>query len=88
MCLDFKSGQVKWKQKTGFGGWTAAGDKLIVLTERGVLIVAKADPSRYQEIARVKALQPKGKCWQMPVLANGRIYCRSSGGQLVCIDAR
>ncbi len=86
VCLDFKSGKVKWSKKLGFGGWTAAGDRLIVLTEKGDLIVVKADPSGYKELARCKALQPKGKCWQMPILANGRIYCRSSGGQLVCID--
>jgi outer membrane protein assembly factor BamB len=86
VCLDMKSGKKKWSQKLGFGGWTAAGDKLIVLTEKGDLVVAKADPSKYVEIARGRALKPKGKCWQMPVLANGRIYCRSSGGQLVCVD--
>jgi outer membrane protein assembly factor BamB len=86
VCLGFKSGRQKWSKKLGFGGWSAAGDKLIVLTERGELIVAKADPSGYREISRGRALKPKGKCWQMPVLVNGRIYCRSGGGQLVCID--
>ena len=85
-CLEFKSGKKKWSEKLGFGAWTAAGDKLIALTEKGSLVVAKADPSGYKEIARGKALQVKGKCWTVPVLANGRIYCRSSSGQLVCID--
>ncbi|MFC1671665.1 PQQ-binding-like beta-propeller repeat protein [Planctomycetota bacterium] len=87
-CLEFKSGKKKWSEKLGFGAWTAAGDNLIVLTEKGVLIVVEADPSGYKEIAVGKALKPKGKCWTAPVLANGRIYCRSSSGQLVCIDVK
>jgi hypothetical protein len=27
-----------------------------------------------------------GKCWTVPVLANGRIYARNAAGQLVCVD--
>ena len=26
------------------------------------------------------------KCWMVPVLANGRIYCRSADGDLACVD--
>jgi outer membrane protein assembly factor BamB len=85
-CLEFATGKEKWSQKTGFGAWTAAGDKLIVLTERGQLLVAKADPGGYQEIARCTAMKTSGKCWTMPVLAGGKIYCRDSKGQLVCLD--
>jgi hypothetical protein len=29
-----------------------------------------------------------GKCWTAPILANGRIYCRSSVGDIVCVDVR
>ncbi len=85
-CMEFASGKEKWSQKTGFGAWTAAGEKLIVLTERGRLLVAKAHAAGYQEIASCKAMSPKGKCWTMPVLAGGKIYCRSSSGQLICIN--
>ena len=28
----------------------------------------------------------KSKCWTVPVLANGRIYCRNSTGAVVCLD--
>jgi hypothetical protein len=29
-----------------------------------------------------------GQCWTMPVVANGRVYCRSHAGELVCLDLR
>ena len=29
-----------------------------------------------------------GRCWTVPVLANGRIYCRNAAGDLVCLDVR
>ena len=37
-----------------------------------------------RELARAKVLD--GMCWTMPVLADGRIYCRNSKGHLVCLD--
>ena len=29
-----------------------------------------------------------GKCWTVPVLANGRIYCRNAQGTLICLDVK
>jgi hypothetical protein len=29
-----------------------------------------------------------GKCWTAPVLANGRLLCRNSKGEVVCLDLR
>jgi len=31
-------------------------------------------------------VNPMDKFWNYPVLCNGRIYCRSYWGELVCID--
>ena len=38
------------------------------------------------ELARAKVLE--GDCWVHPVLANGKIYCRSHQGDLVCLDVK
>ncbi|MCX7827051.1 MAG: PQQ-like beta-propeller repeat protein, partial [Verrucomicrobiae bacterium] len=61
-----------------------ADDKLIVLTETGELIICKAQPTRFESLARAKVLD--GRCWVVPVLANGRLYCRNNQGTLVCLD--
>ncbi len=84
-CLDFNSGQVRWTQKgLGKGALTAADGKLIVLSEKGELIIAAADSSAFKPLARSQILG--GKCWTMPVLSNGRIYCRNAAGDVVCVD--
>lgn len=83
-CVDFQTGEIKWTEKTGFGSVTAADGKLIVLTSKGELLVADASPANFKPISRTQALG--GKCWTTPVLANGKIYCRNSAGQVICLD--
>ena len=86
-CVELKSGAVKWSdQGVGFGSLMAADGKLIVLTAKGELITAKPTPEKFDVISRAQVL--KGKCWTVPVLANGRIYCRDAGGEVVCLDVR
>ena len=86
-CLEFRTGQMKWSEAgIGAGALMAADGKLIVLSESGALIVAAATSERFQPISRAQVLG--GKCWTVPVLANGRIYCRNASGDLVCVDVR
>lgn len=86
-CLELKSGAVKWTQEdTGFGSLAAANGRLIVLTAKGELMVAPASPSGFKPGARAKVLG--GKCWTVPVLSHGRLYCRNAAGDLVCLDVR
>lgn len=86
-CLDFATGALKWAEKSvGTGALMAAGDKLIIQSDKGQLIVAEASPDNFKPLARAQVLG--GKCWTVPVLANGRIYCRNSKGDLVCLDVR
>lgn len=84
-CLDSKSGQVKWSQQgLGKGSLMIADGKLIILSEKGKLVIAEVSPEGFRELASAQIL--KGKCWTVPVLANGKIYARNANGQLVCID--
>ena len=86
-CIDLRTGDERWRLRgIGKGGIIAADGKLIVLTERGELIFAQANPNGYSEIARATALNDA--CYTHPVLANGFIYCRSNQGNLVCLDVR
>ncbi|HIJ70010.1 MAG TPA: PQQ-binding-like beta-propeller repeat protein [Planctomycetes bacterium] len=84
-CLDFNTGEVKWATKDyGKGSLIAADGKLIILSEKGKLVIAQASPTALKEIASAQIL--KGKCWTTPVLANGRIYARNAAGDMVCVD--
>lgn len=87
-CLDVRDGTAKWAQRgLGKGTLMAAGDRLIVLTEDGELVTARATPTAFEVLDRAKVLDA-GQCWTVPVLSNGRIYCRGADGQLVCVDVR
>lgn len=86
-CLDMQTGAERWRLRgIGKGGLIAANGHLLVLTERGELVVIQATPRAYTEVSRAKVMG--GSCWTHPVLANGRIYCRNHEGELVCLAAR
>lgn len=87
-CLDWQTGRRKWtEKKPRKGALTAAGDKLIVISESGTLLIVQASPESYQEIASAEVLAG-ARCWAPPVLSNGRIYVRNAKGHLVCVDVR
>ena len=84
-CVSFETGETKWSQAgMGTGSLMLAEGKLIILSESGKLIIAEASPQEYKELSSAQILT--GKCWTVPVLANGRIYARNAAGQLVCLD--
>lgn len=84
-CIEWATGDSKWSEPGVIKGSLLYSDgNLVALTEKGELVVAEAVPEEYREISRAQVLG--GSCWTMPVLANGRIYCRNTAGSLVCLD--
>jgi outer membrane protein assembly factor BamB len=77
VCVDAATGKVMWSQ-AGFGpgGCTLVDDCVLVLSDAGDLVLVKATPSAYQEVARSHVLA--GKCWNAASVSNGRIYARST----------
>ena len=86
-CVELNSGTEKWAQAGfGSGAVTMADGKLIALSGDGQLSIAPAMPKEFKPVATAKVLT--GKCWTVPVLSDGRIYCRNWKGQIVCVDVR
>lgn len=87
-CVDYKTGETKWTHRgLGQGSLTASIDgRLIILGEKGQLVIARANPEAWDPIDELQPLT--GRCWTVPVLADGRIYVRNAVGELVCLDAR
>lgn len=84
-CVVFDTGEVKWTDKvSGKGSLIMADGKLIILSERGELLVANPSPAGFKPISRAQVVG--GKCWSAPTLANGKIYVRTGPGDLVCVD--
>ena len=76
-CISASTGERQWKGgRYGYGQLLLAGDHLIILSERGDLVLVKATPDGHQEIAGFRAIE--GKTWNVPALANGRLFVRNS----------
>lgn len=83
-CMEFATGKVMWKQRgLGCGSLMIAGNRLVILSEDGQIVIAKAQPDRYEELARSSFLE--GRCWTVPVLLDGHIYGRNAAGNLKCV---
>ena len=84
-CIDADSGELKWEEKGFSGNLIHTGKLSLILTTAGDLILADVNAKGFKELGRAKVL--KGKCWTMPALAGGKVYCRNADGDMVCVDA-
>ncbi len=96
MCVEFRTGKVKWQDEcVGAGGICYADGRLYVFGEsNGEVALVEATPEAYRERGRFTAPaqpqdrgNPPGKAWAYPVVANGRLYLRDLGS-LWCYDIR
>jgi len=86
-CIKLDDGSEQWQDKSiGKGSLIMSTDgRMILMSDKGELVVAKADPQRFKAMARAQIL-PKERCWTAPVLVDGRIYARNVKGDFVCVD--
>ncbi|MEE8526388.1 MAG: PQQ-binding-like beta-propeller repeat protein [Thermoanaerobaculia bacterium] len=85
-AVSLETGKRAWaKRGFGKGSLIVADGDLIVLGERGLLVLAEASPEGFDEKGRVRALDDK--CWTSPTLAGGRLYLRSLS-EMVSYDLR
>ncbi|MDA9856684.1 PQQ-binding-like beta-propeller repeat protein [Rubripirellula sp.] len=78
-CIDLATGERMWKGgRYGKGQVLLLEDSaaLLVISEKGELVLLKADPSEHTELAKRKVLT--GKTWNHPVVVGDRLYLRNS----------
>jgi len=76
-CIDAATGELLWKGgRYGYGQLLAVGDHLVVLTERGDLVLVRATPDGHEEVASFRAIE--GKTWNVPAMAGGRVLVRNA----------
>jgi len=85
-CIRFDTGEIVWSQPGYSSGALMAAQNVIIVLDQGVLTLFEATPAGFRPRHRQKVLE--GKCWTVPVLSDGRIYCRNADGDLVCVDLR
>ena len=86
-CIDIATGKKRWNSKRGIEAVTAAGDKLLSITDRGELIISKVTPEKHDVISKAKVFEKRrGDFWTAPVLCRGVVFCRNSRGTLVSVN--
>lgn len=83
-CLDWSTGDVRWStDRIGQASALVADGKLYLLNDSGSLIMARADPAKYEELGRTQLFEDD-VCWTPPALWRGRLFVRSPS-QVVCL---
>ncbi|MBN2415176.1 PQQ-binding-like beta-propeller repeat protein [bacterium] len=83
-CLDAATAERKWRKRgLGKGSLMIADGKLIMLTDRGKLALAKATSEGYEELASADVIE--GKSWTVPTYADGMLYLRNVK-EMACYD--
>jgi hypothetical protein len=82
--VEFKTGKILWKNDSlGAATVTLAGDQLLILTEKGELIRARAAPEEFKPNARAQILPFQVRAF--PALADGFLFARSKD-KLLCVN--
>ncbi len=87
VCMEFLSGDEKWRVADRgllVGSLMVAGDRIIILGQRGELVFAKVNPFKFEEISRDQAIG--GRCWTMPIMSNSLLFLRNARGDLFCLN--
>jgi len=83
-CVELKTGKVRWSEEHfGAGTILSVVNNLLILTERGELIVAPASAEGFNVARRAQVMG--FECRAYPALSNGRLYARDKAG-LVCLE--
>lgn len=92
LCVDFKSGAIKWEDRSvGPASVLYADNRLYLHGENGEVALVAATPESYQEKGRFTPPNVpdmgRSKAWAYPVVANSRLYVRALG-TLWCYDVK
>jgi outer membrane protein assembly factor BamB len=98
VCMDFKTGDVKWRHAcVGLAALCYADSKLYVRGQGGngfgpespaIMALVEATPEGYREKGRFEQPDHGNRpAWPHPVVANGRLYLRD-GNVLLCYDIK
>ena len=93
MCVGSADGKLNWKTRGNGDGKSGYGNGqvlllvdqslLLILTEAGEVALVEAQPEKFKEVARFKAIE--GKTWNHPVIAHGKLFVRNAE-EVACFE--
>ena len=99
-CLEAKTGDRVWEDLTAVprARWSTIhfvgnGERTWMFNERGELLIGKLSPAGFEELSRMKIIEPTrkqlnrrgGVCWTHPAFAMKSVFARNDQ-ELVCVD--
>jgi outer membrane protein assembly factor BamB len=75
-CVSIDSMEMLWgKRGFGKGSLIMLGDKLVIMSDQGKIIIVEATPDEYREVGSFQSLE--GKSWTAPSYADGKLFVRN-----------
>ena len=89
MCVDWKTGDIRWKDRcVGKGATSFADGHLYVRSEQGDIALVQASPDAYVEKGRFRQPDRSDKnSWPHPVISNGKLLLRDQD-RMLCFDIK
>ena len=90
LCVDVRTGKPAWVEKGFFSGMTrkgyasflVMGENLLVLAEKGQLLLVAADPKACRTIGKTQVC---GQNWCNPAYSDGKLFLRDEK-ELLCVE--
>jgi outer membrane protein assembly factor BamB len=85
-CIDLETGKRKWKKgRYGHGQALLVADSslLVVVTEKGEVVLLESNPKKHAELGRFQAFE--GKTWNHPVIHSDKLLVRN-GEEMACYE--
>ena len=86
VCIDLATGKKKWKKgRYGHGQALLIDDQgqMLVISDKGEAVLTEVSPDGIQERGKFQAI--KGKTWNHPVIAHGKLLIRN-GEEMACFE--
>jgi len=75
-CIELDTGELKWKgDRYGHGQMILAGNLILLMAERGEIVLLEPNPNESRELARFKVFD--AKTWNPPALAGDLLVVRN-----------
>jgi outer membrane protein assembly factor BamB len=87
-CVDLTDGKRIWKRgRYGHGQMLLLAEQrvLLILSERGEVVLVAATAEGHNELGRFQAIE--GKTWNHPIIVHGRLYVRNAE-EMACYELK
>ena len=83
-CVNFKTGEPTWRERSKKGSVVYADGKIVFRNEGGPISLLAADPKEYKELGHFDQPDRSNRpAWSHPVIADGKLYLRDQHKLLV-----